>query len=79
MPKQALVPANNLQHNVPALLDRERESLTALARVYFLTKVAGQARATIEAKKRDLERFLRQSRRIVPHGQVSQVPRNLEQ
>ncbi len=35
-----------------------RDNLKDLARVYFLTEVAGQARATIEAKKRDLARFL---------------------
>jgi integrase/recombinase XerD len=58
MMKRALVPANNLKHNVSTLMVQAQKSLTDLARVYFLTEVAGQARATIEAKKRDLERFL---------------------
>ncbi len=58
MAKQALVPLNNLKHNVATLMKRAQTSLTDLARVYFLAEVAGQARATIEAKKRDLERFL---------------------
>ena len=39
-------------------MTRAQKSLTDLARVYFLTEVAGQARATIEAKRRDLGRFL---------------------
>jgi integrase/recombinase XerD len=58
MDKRALTPANNLEHNVPALLKDAGDSLRALARVYFLTHVAGQAKATIEAKHRDLARFI---------------------
>ena len=58
MAKQALIPRKNLPHNVPQLLKRSRSSLAELARFYFLTEVAGQARATIEAKKRDLSLFL---------------------
>jgi len=56
--KRALVPANNLEHNVPALLKAAAGSLRALARVYFTTQVAGQAKATIEAKRHDLARFI---------------------
>lgn len=56
---KALEPRNNLQHNVPALLERGRDSLRALMGAYFVTEVAGQAPGTIEAKKRDLSRFLR--------------------
>ncbi|HVO68937.1 MAG TPA: hypothetical protein VMT24_02760 [Aggregatilineaceae bacterium] len=58
MDKRALVPANNLEHNVPALLKSAAGSLRALARAYFTTQVAGQAKATIEAKRRDLTRFI---------------------
>ncbi len=54
---------NNLTHNVaasvPALLERGRDSLKALAAVYVVTEVAGQAKATIAAKRRDLGRFFR--------------------
>jgi hypothetical protein len=53
MAKQGLVPANNQQHKVSALLVEGRSSLRALARVYFVTEVAGQAPATIDAKRRD--------------------------
>ena len=58
MPKQALVHTNNLQHNVPVLVARARTSLQKLAQVYFLTEVAGQAKGTMEAKRRDLGQFL---------------------
>jgi len=58
MTKRALQRSNNLQHNVPALLARGKDSLKALAGAYFVTEVAGQAPGTIDAKKRDLSRFL---------------------
>jgi hypothetical protein len=58
MMNTALVPANNLKHNVATLMVRAQRSLTDLARVYFLTEVAGQARATLEAKRGDLPKFL---------------------
>src|SRR2546426_9594668 len=58
MTKKALIPQSNLKHNVSTTLRRAQTSLMELARVYFLTEVAGQARATIEAKQRDLSRFL---------------------
>ena len=58
MNKRALQLANNFEHNVPALIADAGGSLKALARVYFVTEVAGQARSTIEAKRRDLTRFL---------------------
>jgi hypothetical protein len=79
MAKRALVPTNNSQHNgyraadggkmsaVPALLDQGRESLEALARAYFLAEVAGQARATIDTKRRDLSRFLSFYRELYGH------------
>jgi hypothetical protein len=56
--RKGLKPTNNLQHNVPALLERGRGSLKALAGAYFVAEVAGQAPGTIEAKRRDLTRFL---------------------
>ncbi len=58
MGKQALVLRDNLQHDVPAGLKDATGSLRALARVYFVTEVAGQAPGTIDAKRRDLSRFL---------------------
>jgi integrase/recombinase XerD len=67
MRKQALQRRNNLQHNVPALLERGRESLKALAGAYFVAEVAGQAPGTIEAKRRDLTRFLTFYTRLYGH------------
>jgi integrase/recombinase XerD len=57
MANRRLVPQNNQQHNVQTLLAQGRSSLRALARAYFVTEVAGQAPATIDAKRRDLARF----------------------
>jgi len=51
MRKRALQRGNNLQHNVPALLERGRESLKALAGAYFVAEVAGQAPGTVEAER----------------------------
>jgi integrase/recombinase XerD len=67
MAKQGLVPTNNLKHNVATLLKRAQTSLTDMARVYFLTEVAGQARATLEAKRRDLQKFLEFYRALYGH------------
>jgi integrase/recombinase XerD len=58
MDKRALIPANNHEHNVPALLKNAGGSLRALANAYFVAEVAGQAKATIEAKRRDLSLFI---------------------
>src|SRR5438552_5546975 len=58
MAKHALVVSDNLEHNVPLVLKDASGSLRALARIYFVTEVAGQAPGTIEAKRRDLSRFL---------------------
>ena len=54
----ARIPKNNQQHNVVVQLERARSSLRALATVYVVTEVAGQAPGTIDAKRRDLARFL---------------------
>src|SRR5450759_4736592 len=66
-PKTALIPASNLQHNVPARLAEAKRSLAALAALYFRSQVAGQAGATIEAKGRDLGRFLTFYHRLYGH------------
>lgn len=67
MANQGLVPKNNQQHNVPALLDRGRGSLRALAEAYFLIEVAGQSPATIDAKRRDLTRFFQFYAKLYGH------------
>jgi integrase/recombinase XerD len=67
MGRRSLVPVNNQQHNVPELLKQGRNSLLALARVYFVTEVAGQAPATIDAKRRDLGRFFAFYQKLYGH------------
>jgi hypothetical protein len=59
MPTDALIPVNNLQHNVLTPVARDpKSSLMALAEQYFRTQVAGQAEGTADAKQRDLACFL---------------------
>jgi hypothetical protein len=58
MSSTALIPANNLSHNVTAQLEEAKNRLSALATVSLVTEVAGQSPATLDAKRRDLQRFL---------------------
>ena len=54
----ALIVANNLSHNVAVRIEEAKTSLSHLANVYLVTEVAGQSAATVDAKQRDLQRFL---------------------
>ena len=54
----ALILPDNLGHKVSELQNGANHSLRALLNLYFVTEVAGQAGATIVAKKRDLSIFL---------------------
>jgi integrase/recombinase XerD len=58
MPETALVVQSNLSHNVSAAIAAAKTRLTDLANLYLVTEVAGQSQATLEAKRRDLHRFL---------------------
>jgi integrase/recombinase XerD len=58
MSSTALISENNLAHNVSAYLEEAKNRLSALATVYLVTEVAGQSPATLDAKQRDLQRFL---------------------
>jgi integrase/recombinase XerD len=58
MPDTALVVQDNLSHNVTARLEESKTRLSDLATVYLVTEVAGQSQATLDAKRRDLQRFL---------------------
>jgi site-specific recombinase XerD len=58
MADTALIMANNLSHNVLAHIEAAKNSLSHLATVYLVTEVAGQSVATVDAKHRDLQRFL---------------------
>jgi len=57
----------NPEHNVPALRERAKRSLESLIRLYGVTQVAGQAKGTVEAKARDLKRFLSFYRDLYGH------------
>jgi hypothetical protein len=67
MPDTALVVPSNLSHNVPALLDSAKTRFSNLAKLYLVTKVAGQFQATLDAKRRDLDRFLAFYRQLYGH------------
>jgi hypothetical protein len=54
MPETALVVQSNLSHNAPATIETAKTRLTDLANLYLVTEVAGQSRATLKAKRRDL-------------------------
>lgn len=58
MAETALVLRSNLSHNVPAAIEAIKNRLTDLANLYLATEVAGQSQATLDAKRRDLQRFL---------------------
>jgi site-specific recombinase XerD len=58
MAETALVVRSNLSHNVPAAIKAAKTHLTDLATLYLATEVAGQSQATLDAKHRDLHRFL---------------------
>jgi site-specific recombinase XerD len=58
MPNTALMLPDNISHNVPAALEVAKTHLTDLATLYLVTEVAGQSQATLDAKHRDLQRFL---------------------
>src|SRR5437899_10634805 len=57
-PGISLVLPRNLAHNVIARLEQAKNSLAELATVYLVTEAAGHAQATLDAKRRDLQRFL---------------------
>ena len=57
MTDQGLVLQNNPGHNVLELIQSLKNDLVALAQIYMISQVAGQAEATIDAKKRDLQIF----------------------
>jgi hypothetical protein len=54
----ALVLRKNPAHNVLAQIETAKSSLADLANMYLGTEAAGQSEATLDAKRRDLQRFL---------------------
>ncbi len=55
--KGAILPKNP-SHNVVGRLEQATQSLAALATMYLMTEAAGRSQATLDAKRRDLQRFL---------------------
>src|SRR6266487_20698 len=54
----SLVLRKNPAHNVSAHIEGAKNSLAQLATMYLVTEAAGQSQATLDAKRRDLQRFL---------------------
>jgi integrase/recombinase XerD len=54
----ALVLPKNSSRNVVAHIEQAKNSLAELATVYLVTEAAGQSQETLDAKRRDLQRFL---------------------
>jgi hypothetical protein len=67
MPETALAVPSNLSHNVPALIVAAKNHLIDLATLYLATAVVGQSQATLDAKRRDLYRFLAFYRQLCGH------------
>lgn len=58
MPSTALILTDNLSRNVSTHLEEAKTHLSALATIYLVTEVSGQSPVTLDAKRRDLQRFL---------------------
>jgi integrase/recombinase XerC len=54
----SLVLRKNPSHNISTHLEQAKNSLAELATVYLVTEAAGHSHATLDAKRRDLQRFL---------------------
>jgi integrase/recombinase XerD len=67
MESTSLILANNLSHNVAIHIEAAKTSLGRLANVYLVTEVAGQSTATVDAKRRDLQRFLTFYQQLYKH------------
>src|SRR2546421_8080360 len=66
-PEISLVLPRNLSHNVMARLEQATHSLAELATVYLATEAAGYSQATLDAKRRDLQRFLNFYQHLYTH------------
>jgi hypothetical protein len=67
MSDTALILQDNLSHNVLSRLQAAKTRLGDLANVYLVTEVAGQSQATLDAKRRDLQRFLAFYQKLYGH------------
>ena len=67
MSDTALIVPDNLSHNVLVRLEAAKTRLSDSANVYLVTEVAGQSQATLDAKRRDLQRFLSSYQHLYGH------------
>ena len=58
MADAALILAKNPSHNVSTHIEVTQTSLSHLTIVYLVTEVAGQSKATFDAKQHDFQQFL---------------------
>jgi hypothetical protein len=54
----SLVLRKNPSHNVLAHIEQAKNSLAELATLYLVAEAAGHSQAILDAKRRDLQRFL---------------------
>src|SRR5215831_6735839 len=57
----------NPSHNVLAHIEQAKQSLAELATLYLVAEAAGHAHATLDAKRRDLQRFLAFHQHLYKH------------
>src|SRR5262244_42826 len=62
-----LVVRKNPSHNVLTHIEEAKNSLAELATLYLVTEAAGHSQATLDAKRRDLQRFLSFYQQLYKH------------
>jgi len=70
LPTNATIVPKNPAHNVVGPLEQATQSLSALATVYLTTEAAGYSQATLDAKRRDLQRFLSFYQNLYTHDRL---------
>ena len=73
----SLVLAKNPAHNVSVHIELAKNSLAELATVYLVTEAAWQSQATLDAKRRDLQRFLSFYQRLYKHDRPEECKRRI--
>ena len=63
----SIVLRKNPSHNVLLHIEEAKNSLAELATLYLVAEAAGHSQATLDAKRRDLQRFLSFYRNLYKH------------
>ena len=74
-PDTSLVLRKNPSHNVVEHIERAKTSLAELATVCLVTEAAGHSQATLDAKRRDLQRFLSFYQGLYKHDRPEELYR----